>query len=190
MDPGKTAPQQGTKTETGQPFTKAFLSPVRSLSLPDMDNKMLTENSDVAYRSTTSPLVNLFQEMEKSTWGPHLRGLLDAAWKEDSLATLKIIWNVRSIHLGKSDRESFYRCLRWMAAEHPMTVLSNLKWVTQSVIQKKVVEKSAAKKQDGDTVMVEKAQTIEAGYYQWHVKNGVAHGYWKDLLNLLVLSVD
>ena len=31
------------------------------------------------------------------------------AWAEDPDLTLKIIWNLRSIHDGKSEKEGFYR---------------------------------------------------------------------------------
>ncbi|MCJ1433485.1 hypothetical protein MMC27_002847 [Xylographa pallens] len=143
-------------------------------------NQMLTENDGIAYRSTTSPLLDLFVELEKSILGPRLQELLALAWKEDSLATLKIVWNARSIHLGKGEQESFYRCLGWIKGEHPETVVANLPWLFRPVIEKKV------KKEDGEAaVMVEKEMLND-----FDVVNGVSHGYWKDLLNILVLAVN
>jgi hypothetical protein len=148
------------------------------------DNKMLTENAAVAYRSTNSALVDLFGELEKVISGPHLLELLEAAWKEDANATLKIVWNARSIHLGKGEKDLFYRCLGWMRVRHPMTVLINLQWIFRSVIEKKV-----KKVNDDDPVLVDipeegKEKTIE----DHEVLNGVSHGYWKDLANILVLA--
>lgn len=35
------------------------------------------------------------------------------------------MWNARSIHLGKGEQDSFYRCLGWIKNEHPSTFLSN-----------------------------------------------------------------
>jgi hypothetical protein len=35
--------------------------------------------------------------------------LLAKAWEEDPSLTLRIIWNTRSIHNGKGDKELFYR---------------------------------------------------------------------------------
>ena len=144
-------------------------------------DKMLTENRGIAHRSTTSPLLDLFSELERTLSGSRLQELLEAAWKEDSLATLKIIWNARSIHLGKGEQESFYRCLGWMKSEHPETAVANLPWLFRPVVEKKV------KKEDEEAVvMVEKVLTDK----DFDVLNGVSHGYWKDLLNLLVLAVN
>jgi hypothetical protein len=67
-----------------------------------MDNKMPIENSDIAYRSTTNTLVGLFSELEGVVSRPLLFKLLNTVWTDDELATLKIIFNSRSIHLGKS----------------------------------------------------------------------------------------
>jgi len=147
------------------------------------ENKMLTENAGVAYRSTNSPLLDLFSELEKTVSGPRLRELLQASWKEDALATLKIVWNARSIHLGKSDKESFYRCLGWIRTEHPETVLANLPWMFRSVIEKKVKKKS-----EDEPVMAEREG--EEAKDDYDVLHGVSHGYWKDLLNILVLAVN
>ncbi|MCJ1392797.1 hypothetical protein MMC18_005668 [Xylographa bjoerkii] len=145
-------------------------------------NKMLTENDGIAYRSTTSALLDLFSELEKTISGSRLQDLLESAWKEDSLATLKIVWNARSIHLGKGEQESFYRCLGWIKAEHPETVVVNLPWLFRPVIEKKV------KKEDEEAaVMVEREILTDKDF---DVLNGVSHGYWKDLLNLLVLAVN
>ena len=156
------------------------------------ENKMLSENGGLAYRSTNSALLDLFSELEKTVSGPRLRELLEAAWKEDPLATLKIVWNARSIHLGKGEKDSFYRCLGWIRREHPETVATNLKWIFRSVIEKKV------KKEDEDAaVMVEKSDGLPDDAKEesksldkdFEVLHGVSHGYWKDLLNLLTLAV-
>ncbi|MCJ1322947.1 hypothetical protein MMC15_008297 [Xylographa vitiligo] len=144
-------------------------------------NKMLTENDGIAYKSTTSPLLDLFGELEKSILGEGLQKLLEAAWKEDPLATLKIVWNARSIHLGKGEQETFYRCLGWIKEEHPETVAANLPWLFRPVIEKKI------KKDDEEAaVMVETEISTDKDF---NVVNGVSHGYWKDLLNMLVLAV-
>ena len=170
-------------------FVDAFLDEINASSIkiatPDLsaENKMLTANAGPAYRSTTSSLLDLFSELEKTISGPRLRELLEAAWKEDSLATLKIVWNARSIHLGKGEKESFYRCLAWMSVDHPGTVVANLQWIYRSVIEKKV------KKEDEDApVMVEREDVTDEDQHE--VPYGVSHGYWKDLLNILVLAVE
>ncbi|KAK5628753.1 hypothetical protein RRF57_004468 [Xylaria bambusicola] len=149
---------------------------------------MLTENGDVTYRSTTSPLVDLFTELEDVVSGPRLLELLNAAWREDSLTTLKIIFNARSIHLGKASRLTFYRCAGWLAKYHPLTLVANLRWLSRPVIQKKVEKKE---EEDKDLVIVdENPEKDPEDITRFDVKHGVSHGYWKDLLNILVLRVE
>ncbi|KAI0439342.1 hypothetical protein F4803DRAFT_50028 [Xylaria telfairii] len=171
------------------PFIRGLLShdKPRSVSEEDLENKMLTENADVAYRSTTSPIVDLFAELEVVVSSNRLLELLNAAWAEDPLATLKIIFNARSIHLGKASRATFYRCAGWLAQYHPLTLVANLRWLSRPVIQKKVEKKDET---DPDMVMVDVKPEKDANdVTRFDVKHGVSHGYWKDILNILVLGV-
>jgi len=172
--------------KSSHPFIQGLLSHDKQVEL-ELDNKMRTENDDIAYRSTNSPLVDLFAELEDVVSGPRLYELLNAAWKEDPLATLKIIFNARSIHLGKSSQITFYRCAGWLAQHHPLTLIANLRWLSRPLIQKKVEKKDEA---DSDMVMVDEEPEKDADdTTQFDVKHGVSHGYWKDLLNILVLGV-
>jgi len=151
---------------------------------PDMENKMLTENADVAFRSTNNALVDLFAELEEVVSGPRLRELLEASWAADPLSTLKIIFNARSIHLGKSSRRTFYRAAGWLYRNHPLTLLANLRWLSRPVIEKKV-----PKDGEDDVVLVD-APAEDDERTQFDVKYGVSHGYWKDLLNILALAAN
>ena len=153
---------------------------------PNMDNKMLTENGDVAFQSTKNSLVDLFFELEDVISGPRLQNLLERAWSEDPLATLKIIFNARSIHLGKSSRNTFYRAAGWLAQNHPHTLAANLEWLSRPVIEKKA--NTTVEDGEGDAVLVEPENSDERTKFD--IKNGVAHGYWKDLLNILALAVN
>jgi hypothetical protein len=148
----------------------------------NLDNMMCTENGDLAYRSSEDALVDLFQELEDVVSGPRLFELLSAAWRENPLATLRIVFNARSIHLGKSSRTTFYRCAGWLAQHHPLTLIANIPWLTRPIIEKKV------EKKEDDIVVVDNENEDESTKY--NVKNGVAHGYWKDLLNLLALAAN
>ena len=165
-------------------------SPRSSSSESSMEGKMLTENADIAFSSTRSSLLDLFQELETVISGPRARELLEVAWKQDSAATLKLIWNARSIHLGKGERQTFYRCLGWLAKNHPLTMILNLKWLCLWTIEKKAPKDESEKK----AVMVERSDAVDMAAEgrqadaQWLVKNGGAHGYFKDLLNILVLQ--
>ncbi|KAI0474349.1 hypothetical protein F4859DRAFT_482762 [Xylaria cf. heliscus] len=175
--------------ESQHPFIQGLLSHDRlgSVIEGDLENKMLTENADIAYRSTTSSVLDLFAELEDVVSGRRLLELLNAAWAEDSLATLKIIFNARSIHLGKASRVTFYRCAGWLAQHHPLTLIANLRWLSRPVIQKKVEKKDES---DPDMVMVDVQPEKNADdVARFDVRHGVSHGYWKDLLNILVLGV-
>ena len=166
--------------KNAQSVTSAQVAGTKDLSV---ENRMFTENEGIAHRSTNSALLDLFVELEKTISGPRLRELLESAWVEDPLATLKIIWNARSIHLGKGDKETFYRCLGWMKVAHPETLLTNLPWIFRSTIEKK------AKKEVEDAPVIVESDTSQSDD-QHNVLHGVSHGYWKDLLNILVLAVN
>ncbi|KAJ4854946.1 uncharacterized protein T069G_10504 [Trichoderma breve] len=150
-------------------------------------NRMLTENSDVAFRSTQNALVDLFFEMEEVVSGDRLKELLDAAWAVHPLITLKIIFNARSIHLGKSSKNVFYRAAGWLAKNHPLTLVGNLRWLSRPIIEKKVKKEN---ENDEGFVKVEKREGDENAVDQYDVRHGVSHGYWKDLLNILVLAME
>ncbi|KAL6904169.1 hypothetical protein GGI43DRAFT_399771 [Trichoderma evansii] len=152
-------------------------------------NLMFTDNMDVAFRSTKSPVVDLFYELEDVISGPRLQELLEAAWAEQPLVTLKIIFNARSIHLGKSAKNVFYRAAGWLAENHPLTLVGNLRWLSRPVIEKKV-RKEGEKDSDEGFVKVEKRDGIENAVDRYDVQYGVSHGYWKDLLNVLALAAE
>ena len=183
---------------TGQPFVDA-LSAERDLVLRDpaqdlQETEMLTENRDIANKSTKDPLVDLFYELEDVASEHRLSELLQNAWQTDPLATLKLIWNARSIHLGKSSRVTFYRCCGWLADHHPLTLLANLRWVTRPTIPKKVANKDGKDGGDADDFEMvdidELSLEDEGNPTRFDVENGVAHGYWKDLLNILALAAN
>ncbi|EAS34537.2 uncharacterized protein CIMG_05561 [Coccidioides immitis RS] len=147
------------------------------------NNRALTDNFGVTFASTESSLVDLFHSLDgewTETKQKELESLLDSSWKEDSLACLKIIWNARSIHLGKGNRHIFYIAMGWLKENHPRTLLANLQWLFRPVI-----EKNAKPSTDRETATVGKVGSTLDDY---DVVHGVSHGYWKDLLNLLALS--
>lgn len=184
-------------------------------SCDEHDDKMLTENADVAYSTSREALVDLFCELEAGISGEQLRKLLEKAWAEDAESTLKIIWNARSIHLGKSSRHAFYRAVGWLYTNHPATLIVNLPWLVRPLIPKKAPKKD--EKEDGKKDTKEEAMHVdsdfevidvdekelpgqpetkkiklddEAELAEFDVKYGTAHGYWKDLLNLLALAAN
>ncbi|KAI5361162.1 Putative von Willebrand factor A-like domain superfamily [Septoria linicola] len=197
-------------------FMKGLLSSKKVVpSFDEQDGKMLTDNRDVSHRTSGEPLVDLFYELQEGTAESTLSKLLDAAWAADPDATLKLIWNARSIHLGKSNRNAFYRAVGWLYQEHPVTLLTNLQWLVRPIIQKKAPKPDQNTKPkdegivnvkeedyDSDFTMIDddaeiieskdskkrKLSEMESDDAEFDVKFGVAHGYWKDLLNILVLA--
>ncbi|KAK8072247.1 hypothetical protein PG996_005595 [Apiospora saccharicola] len=188
---------EGAEAPT-QPFMKGLLShetdarkeqeQLQQQHQADSENLMRTENNDIAYRSTNQPLLDLFAELEEVISGPRLYELLNMAWQSDPLMTLKIIYNARSIHLGKASRTTFYRCAGWLAQYHPFSLVANLRWLSRPVIVKKVEKPNG----EGDYIVVVEPEhdKDDQDVTAFDVKNGVSHGYWKDLLNILALSVN
>lgn len=185
---------EAQKSTGAHPFMKGLHSQQEKLDtgVParEMGNKMLTANSDVAHRSTNDSLVDLFTELEDVISGPRLLELLDRAWRCDPVATLKIIFNARSIHLGKASRQVFYRCAGWLVKFHPLTLVANLPWLSRPVIQKKAESKNDENKTDEAEIVFVEKDIDDGDPARFDVKNGVAHGYWKDLLNILALYVN
>lgn len=72
-------------------------------------HRTLTENGAPAYSSTTSPTLDAFHVLRPHSNSANIGKFLTEAWAEDPELTLRIIWNVRSIHDGKGERELFYQ---------------------------------------------------------------------------------
>ncbi|EPS98363.1 hypothetical protein FOMPIDRAFT_41926 [Fomitopsis schrenkii] len=121
-------------------------------------NRTFTENGAPAYSSTTSPLLDAFQELRPHVHGDNISPLLESAWKQDPELTLRIIWNARSIHDGKGEREVFYQAFGWLYEHHPRTAIENLPRLVEPLCTRP--RKSEA----------------------------MPHGYWKDLLNIVALA--
>ncbi|KLU85417.1 hypothetical protein MAPG_04443 [Magnaporthiopsis poae ATCC 64411] len=178
-----------TAAQSSNPFMGALLShgEASEAGPKSLDNKMFTENNDVAHRSSKNALVDLFFELEDTISSPRLIEVLTAAWAEDPEMTLKIVFNARSIHLGKSSKTLFYRCAGWLAQNHPLTLAVNLRWLSRPVIPKK------AEKEEADAekpVLIDAAEANEHDPAHYDARHGVAHGYWKDLLNILALAAN
>ncbi|KAK0736535.1 hypothetical protein B0T21DRAFT_411706 [Apiosordaria backusii] len=175
---------------TGSTFMDGLLSHTGLSDFHLGHNKMLTENGDVTFKSSKNILVDLFTELEEVIDSNRLNEILTAAWREDPVATLKIIFNARSIHLGKSSRISFYRCAGWLAEHHPLTLVSNIHLLSSPVIPKPTSAKKQENSGEEDDIVMVETEPAEADTSSLDVVNGLSHGYWKDLLNLLALAAN
>ncbi|KAH7922325.1 hypothetical protein BV22DRAFT_1017531 [Leucogyrophana mollusca] len=129
-----------------------------------------TENGAPAFSSTLSPTLDAFQGVGPFTKGKDVDLYLERAWAEDPDLTLRIIWCIRSIHDGKSDKELFYRAFGWLFKNHPRTAIANLPYLVASVCSRRRTVKS----KDGQGSV--------------KLRESSPHGYWKDLLNILALA--
>jgi hypothetical protein len=68
-----------------------------------------TDNGDPAFKTTGSALLDAFQALAPQSETSKLADLLKDAWAEDPAFTLRMIWNTRSIHDGKGEKELFYK---------------------------------------------------------------------------------
>ncbi|KAH8823311.1 hypothetical protein DL96DRAFT_1698022 [Flagelloscypha sp. PMI_526] len=120
-----------------------------------------TANNAPAYDTTGDPVLDAFQFINQDSYSPKVGDLLEKSWKQDPTLTLHSIWNLRSIHDGKSQKEVFYRAFGWLLENHPRTAIQNLPELVKPVCSLKKDEDPSA-----------------------------SHGYWKDLLNILGLAVN
>ncbi|KAJ7081896.1 hypothetical protein B0H15DRAFT_952907 [Mycena belliarum] len=127
-------------------------------ALCESSHRTTTENGAPAYNSTLSATLDAFQKLTPYSYGDSVGRLLERSWMEDPDLTLRIIWNLRSIHDGKGEREVFYRAFGWLYDNHPRTAITNLRLLTEPVGVKPKREV------------------------------GLSHGYYKDLLNILALA--
>jgi hypothetical protein len=101
------------------------------------------ENGALAFSTSGSCVLNLFFELVPHIEPAEVDRLLDAAWGENAVDTLKLIFqtgNSRSNDAGKMDRENFYLCLMWLWRRHPDTLLLNLRAIPAHACLKDLLE--------------------------------------------------
>jgi len=148
---------------------------------------MLTENQSPAYRSTLSPTLDLFSAGYNID-GVHLHSLLKNSWESDPAVTLRIIYNLRSIHDGKSEKESFYRAFGWLLRYHPRTAIANLDQLVEPVIERPPKKQKKEEKEGEGEDWMELGQKDVQENVEEEFRMGFSHGYYKDLLNILLLA--
>ena len=89
-----------------------------------------TENGATAYSTTGSAIVDLFSVIGAMRNGDssmeRVTGLVDAAYAEDPLLTMRMLFYARDIRGGLGEREVFRKAIYHCAKEHPDTVRMNL----------------------------------------------------------------
>ncbi|KAI0057785.1 hypothetical protein BV25DRAFT_1830699 [Artomyces pyxidatus] len=120
-------------------------------------HQVYTTNMAPAFDSTLSPTLDAFQRLVPYANSADIHAALTKSWDEDPNLTLRLIWNTRSIHDGKGEKELFYKAWSWLYEHHPRTAIANL------------------------------AQLVVPNCKVRGKKSLTSHGYWKDLLNIVAL---
>jgi hypothetical protein len=136
-------------------------------ALKAQDNRRLTNNLSPAYKSSESALLDAFYQLVPYASDNEIYGLLERAWKEGPETALKIIWHLRSIPDGKSEKENFYVAFGWLYCHHPRTAIMSLPQLVRKVCTRT-------------------PKTTEEGSRE---PPRLTHGTYKDLVNILCLVV-
>ncbi|KAK7691516.1 hypothetical protein QCA50_004915 [Cerrena zonata] len=148
---------EGTEISSNTPKpTNPFMEALKSSS-----HQVYTTNNARAYDTTSSATLDAFHMLRPFTSGSDIYRCLGKAWEEDPEMTLRMIWNLRSIHDGKGEKELFYQAWGWLYKNHPRTALDNLPQLVKPVCR-----------------IGKRKEEVQLA----------PHGYWKDLLNILCLA--
>lgn len=90
----RTPKPDGDKALPDEP-ANAFMT-----ALKEEGNKARTWNNAPAFASTLNPVLDAFSTIDGNTPGDQVHRLLRESWAESPEKTLRVIWNLRSIHDG------------------------------------------------------------------------------------------
>jgi hypothetical protein len=182
--PEKPVPVNSVSNASSAPLSgAAFMA-----ALKEEGNKQYTQNDAHGWRSTTSPTVDAFNGLSQATAHEDFEPLLRNSWERDPLLTVKMVFNLRSIHEGKSERECFYRAWGWLYRNHPRTAIVNLAALVDPLIERKLKGKDKKKDSKGPKAEEDDGVLVDFDEAEAKTIRGLTHGYWKDLLNLLLLA--
>ncbi|KAL1407488.1 hypothetical protein Q8F55_006921 [Vanrija albida] len=181
--------QPPAKKEVKAPAPSApFLDALHTM--PDAQ----TTNGAPAYKSTDSPLVDLFYLLTPGVGATDVFAAMDKAWAEDPVATLKIVFQARSIHEGKGSKVLFFRCLTWLWEHHPRTMIANLRLIVEPTCDRprsKKRDEAKAKreleKNDGVEVLGDDGDVEKEKEPEYPPR---PHGSYDDLIDLLVVAIN
>jgi hypothetical protein len=148
---------------------------------------------------TESATLNAYHSLNALSTTEEIHDLLAKSWLESPDLTLRIIWNMRSIHEGHSNKLGFYRAFGWLYKHHPRTALKNLKFLVEGLCERKIVHKlkitfsnntKPSPPNDGtEPLNTSAAHTKLDDRVTEEIITKLPHGCFKDLLNILVLAL-
>ena len=111
------------KTTISNPFLDMLHKSMIGEGLPPLG---FTENGSVTFLSAGNKCLDFFFQVVPSTEQGKVERLLEEAWKEDPLTTLKLIFQLRGVRgTGKSDKKNFYTAASWLYNSHYGTLTAN-----------------------------------------------------------------
>ncbi|KAG9103511.1 hypothetical protein FRC07_009974, partial [Ceratobasidium sp. 392] len=143
-------------------------------------NQARTRKNAKAYHSTESAVLDAFSGLNAKSTTRDIHKQLAASWEQSPELTLRVIWNMRSIHEGQSNKIGFYHAFGWLYKHHPRTAVENLRFVVERLCERTIKHKP--KRND------EGFGAVGAGAPAEEIVK-MPHGYYKDLLNIVVLAL-
>jgi len=105
---------------------------VSALDAAETNNRTVNEKGAVAFDSTNDRVLDFFFQAVRGLSGDRLTELLSAAWEENSLLTLRAIFQLRDIRgKGKGERVLFRACIAWLANTDPETLKINIQHIPE-----------------------------------------------------------
>ena len=117
------------QTSTGTTSFLEAMGGTKVKSLPA--GKTLTEKGALSLETTGIARVNLFFKACRGVGEEQLRELLEAAWVEEPLDCLKLIFNGRDCRGGRGERLVFWMAMKWLSEKEPGVVLANIEVVPE-----------------------------------------------------------
>ena len=101
----------------------------RNLSSLEVDDRAFTGNNALSLGTTKSTLVDFFTQMTRDTSSRVREDLLQGAWNENPLLTLKLIFHLFDCRGGKKERNQGERCLLWLMDLHCEDLMVNFEHI-------------------------------------------------------------
>lgn len=84
-----------------------------------------TQNGAVSLASTGQARLDFFSKALRDTSGPEIHRMLDAAWEESALDTLKLIFYKRDCRGGAGEKCVFYHSMSWLVRKNYLVFAVN-----------------------------------------------------------------
>jgi len=95
------------------------------------ENQTFTENGAISNVTTHNHRLDLFFKSVRGLTKESLIDMLEKAWTEDALDTVKLIFYCRDCRGGKGEREIFHTALIWLATKSSDTITKNLSLISE-----------------------------------------------------------